>query len=65
MTAERPFDEQHLTDPEGRQPSMRSSTRRISRFVTAYLGAAFQVIVLGTTGHAAAEAGVLRRGHAV
>ncbi|WP_280117522.1 hypothetical protein [Streptomyces griseorubiginosus] len=42
---------------------MRSSTRRISRFVTAYIRAAFQVVVLGTTGHAAAEAGVLRRDH--
>ncbi|WP_276619265.1 hypothetical protein [Streptomyces gilvus] len=42
---------------------MRSSTRRISRFVTAYIGAAFQVVVLGTTGHAATEAGVLRRDH--
>ncbi|MFF4505391.1 hypothetical protein [Streptomyces sp. NPDC001401] len=47
---------------------MRSSTRRISRFVTAvtaYFGAAFQVIVMGSTGRLAEEAGVLRRGHAV
>ena len=48
-----------------RQPTMRSSTRRISRFVTAYFGAAFQVIVMGGTGRLAEEAGVLRRGHAV
>lgn len=44
---------------------MRSSTRRISRFVTAYFGAAFQVIVMGSTGRLAEEAGVLRRGRAV
>lgn len=42
---------------------MSSSTRTILRFVTAYVGATFQVIVLGITGRAAAEAGVLRRGH--
>lgn len=41
------------------------STRRISRFVTAYVGAAFQVIVLGSTGHSAEEAGVRRRRHEV
>ncbi len=41
------------------------STRRISRFVTAFLGAAFQVIVLGGTGHQAQEAGVVRRRHTV
>jgi hypothetical protein len=40
-------------------------TRRISRFVTAYVGAAFQVIVLGSTGHPAEEAGVHRRRHKV
>ncbi|MCD9879998.1 hypothetical protein [Streptomyces guryensis] len=47
---------------------MRSSTRRISRFVGAYFGAAFQVIVMGSMGNTqrlAEEAGVLRRGHAV
>jgi hypothetical protein len=65
VTPERPFGEQHLTHPEGRQPTMRSSTRRISRFVTAYFGAAFQVIVMGSTGRLAEEAGILRRGHAV
>ncbi|MFF4213291.1 hypothetical protein ACFYZE_28905 [Streptomyces sp. NPDC001796] len=37
------------------------STHRISRFVTAYVGAAFQVIVLGGTGHLPKEAGVRRR----
>ncbi|WP_367321842.1 hypothetical protein [Streptomyces sp. HUAS ZL42] len=37
------------------------STRSISRFVTAYVGAAFQVIVLGGTGHLPEEAGVRRR----
>ncbi|WP_258053263.1 hypothetical protein [Streptomyces sp. Ru72] len=37
------------------------STRRISSFVTAYVAAAFQVIVLGGTGHLPEEAGVLRR----
>jgi hypothetical protein len=42
-------------DPEGRQPAMRSSTRRISRFVTAYFGAAFQVVVMGSTGRLAEE----------
>ncbi|MGC9538284.1 hypothetical protein [Streptomyces sp. UG1] len=41
------------------------STRRISRFVTAYFGAAFQVIVLGGTGHLPAGAGVRRRRHTV
>jgi len=41
------------------------STRRISHFVTAYVGAAFQVIVLGGTGHLSEEAGVRRRGHPV
>jgi hypothetical protein len=41
------------------------STRRISRFVTAYVGAAFQVIVLGGTGHLSEEAGVRRRRHTV
>ena len=44
---------------------MRSSTRRITRFVTAYFGAAFQVVVMGATGRLAKEAGVLHRGHAV
>ncbi|WNM29047.1 hypothetical protein RKE30_00805 [Streptomyces sp. Li-HN-5-11] len=38
------------------------STRRISRFVTAYVGAAFQVIVLGGAGHPEA-AGVRRPRH--
>ncbi|RPF24880.1 hypothetical protein [Streptomyces sp. TLI_185] len=42
---------------------MRNSTRRISRFITAYVGAAFQVIVLGSTGRPAEEAGVRLRGH--
>jgi hypothetical protein len=65
VTPEHPFDEQHPTDPEGRQPAMRNSTRRISRFVTAYFGAAFQVVLMGSMGHPAEEAGVLRRGHAV
>ncbi|MEV6741032.1 hypothetical protein AB0N14_30570 [Streptomyces sp. NPDC051104] len=37
------------------------STRRISRFVTVYVGAAFQVIVLGGTGHLPEEAAVRRR----
>jgi hypothetical protein len=41
------------------------NTRRISLFVTAYVGAAFQVIVLGGTGHLPAEAGVRRRRPAV
>ncbi|MFC7263005.1 hypothetical protein [Streptomyces lutosisoli] len=41
------------------------STRRISRIVTAYVGAAFQVIVLGGTGHLVEEAGVRRRRHTV
>ncbi|MFF4356602.1 hypothetical protein [Streptomyces sp. NPDC001604] len=41
------------------------STRRITRFVTAYVGAAFQVVVMGSTSRLAEEAGVLRRGHAV
>ncbi len=41
------------------------STRRISRFVTAFVGAAFEVIVLGGTGPRAQEAGVVRRRHAV
>ena len=41
------------------------STRRITRFVTAYFGAAFQVVVMGSTTHLAAEAGVLHRGHTV
>ncbi|MGW1745161.1 hypothetical protein ACWCRD_06005 [Streptomyces sp. NPDC002092] len=41
------------------------STRRITRFVTAYFGAAFQVVVMGSTSRLAKEAGVLRRGHAV
>ncbi|WP_267132807.1 MULTISPECIES: hypothetical protein [Streptomyces] len=41
------------------------STRRISRLVTAYFGAAFQVIVLGGTGHLPREAGVRRRRHPV
>ncbi|MGQ5634299.1 MULTISPECIES: hypothetical protein [unclassified Streptomyces] len=36
------------------------NTRRISRFVTAYARAAFQVIVLGGTGHLAEQAGVHR-----
>ncbi|WP_406438454.1 hypothetical protein OHB00_27360 [Streptomyces sp. NBC_00631] len=63
MTPQRPYDDQHLTDPEGRQPGMRNSTRRISRFVTAYFGAAFQVVVMGSTGRLAAEAGVIRRDH--
>lgn len=47
---------------------MRSSSRRISRFVTAYFGAAFQVIVMGSMGDTdrlAEEAGVLRRGRAI
>ncbi|MGW3124453.1 hypothetical protein ACWDBW_46410 [Streptomyces sp. NPDC001107] len=44
---------------------MRSSTLRITRFVTAYFGAAFQVVVMGSTCRLAEEAGVLRRGHAV
>lgn len=44
---------------------MRTSTRRISRFLSAYVGAAFQVVVMGGTGRLAEEAGVLRRGHAV
>ncbi|WP_268867502.1 hypothetical protein [Streptomyces blattellae] len=37
------------------------STRRISHFVTAYVSAAFQVIVLGGTGHLPEAAGVRRR----
>lgn len=41
------------------------STRRNFRFVTAYVGAAFQVIVLGGTGHLSEEAGVRRRRHTV
>ncbi|MGW2565719.1 hypothetical protein [Streptomyces sp. NPDC001537] len=61
MTPERPFAEPHPTDPEGRHPTM----RRITRFVTAYFGAAFQVVVMGSTGRLAKEAGVLRRGHAI
>ena len=40
-------------------------TRRISRFVTAYIGAAFQVIVLGSTGHPTEEAGVHRHRHKI
>lgn len=35
--------------------------RRITRFVTAYVGAAFQVVVMGSTSRLAEEAGVLRR----
>ncbi|WP_294004117.1 hypothetical protein [Streptomyces sp.] len=38
------------------------STRRIARFVTAYVGAAFQVLVLGGTGHLPEAAAVRRRG---
>ncbi|MET7487228.1 hypothetical protein [Streptomyces sp. NPDC005538] len=38
-----------------------SSTRKISRLVTIFVGAAFQVIVLGLTGDLAEEAGVVRR----
>ncbi|MFE9169096.1 hypothetical protein [Streptomyces kebangsaanensis] len=41
------------------------SIRRISRFVTAYIGAAFQVIILGGTGHLSEEAGLRRRRHGV
>ncbi|MFE2584733.1 hypothetical protein [Streptomyces sp. NPDC059378] len=41
------------------------TTRRISRFVAAYVGTAFQVIVLGGTGRLAEEAGVRRRHHTV
>jgi len=41
------------------------STRGISRFVTAFIGAAFQVIVLGSAGHPTEEAGVRRRHHTV
>ena len=41
------------------------STRRIARFVTAYVGAAFQVVVLGGTGHPEEAAGVRRRRHEV
>ncbi|MFJ8489061.1 hypothetical protein ACIRBZ_11955 [Streptomyces sp. NPDC094038] len=37
-------------------------TRRISRFVTAYLRAAFQVVVLGGTGDLPRAAAVRRRG---
>ncbi|MEU9456416.1 hypothetical protein [Streptomyces sp. NPDC048277] len=39
---------------------MHSSTRRFSRFVAAYLGAAFQVVVMGGTDRLAEETGVLR-----
>ncbi|MGW2826760.1 hypothetical protein ACWC24_38160 [Streptomyces sp. NPDC001443] len=39
------------------------TTRRIFRFVTAYVGTAFRVIVLGGAGHLAEEAGVRRRRH--
>ncbi|MER5792067.1 hypothetical protein [Streptomyces sp. NPDC001980] len=38
------------------------STRRISRFVTAYLRAAFQVVVLGGTDNLPQAAAVRRRG---
>ncbi|MFK4099314.1 hypothetical protein ACI2L1_04365 [Streptomyces sp. NPDC019531] len=41
------------------------STRRISRFVTAFVGAAFQVIVLGGTGDLAQEAGLVRQRYMV
>ncbi|GAA2502768.1 hypothetical protein [Streptomyces longisporus] len=41
------------------------STRRITRFVTAYIGAAFQVVVMGSTTRLAEEAGILHRDHAV
>jgi hypothetical protein len=37
-------------------------TRRITRFLSAYFGAAFQVVVMGGTGCPAEEAGVLHRG---
>lgn len=36
-------------------------TRVISRFLTAYVGAAFHVILLGATGHPATETLVRRR----
>ncbi|MFJ8360435.1 hypothetical protein [Streptomyces sp. NPDC093984] len=36
------------------------SARRISHFVTAYVGAAFQVVVLGGPGRLTEEAGVRR-----
>lgn len=36
------------------------NARRISRFVTAYARAAFQVIVLGGTAHLSEQAGVRR-----
>lgn len=57
-------EEQQPTDPIRQVTTMRS-TRWISRFVTAFVGAAFQVIVLGGTGHRAHEVGVVRRRHTV
>lgn len=55
-------EEQRPTNPVRQVPRM-SSTRKISRFVTIFVGAAFQVIVLGGTGDLAEEAGVVRRHH--